>query len=94
MEGSSLQGWPEYQEKESSHYMLLTTPRYYDFIHSKADVPTCSSGTIVPLSGQDPPNDVSGDGSTIGFGLIKLEMSQDGGSDTTLCMITFSTTIN
>lgn len=55
---------------------------------------TCSSGTIVPLSGQDPPNDVSGEGSTIGFGLMKLEISQDGVSATILCMITFSTTIN
>jgi len=67
---------------------------YYDFCNFKVHVPTCSSGTIVPLSGQDPPNDVSGEGSTIGFGLIKLEISQDGGSDITLCMVTFSTTMN
>lgn len=64
------------------------------FCNVESHVPTCSSGTIVPLSGQDPPNDVSGEGSTIGFGLIKLEISQDGGSDITLCMVTFSTTMN
>lgn len=82
------------QEKDSSHYALLSTLRWYNFILSKANGLTCSSGTIVPLSGQDSPNDVSGEGSTIGFGLTKLEISQDGGSDTTLRMVTLSTTIN
>lgn len=69
------------------HHMML-------WLYLQNSVPTWSSGTIVPLSGQDPPNDVSGEGSTIGFGLMKLEISQDGGSETTLCMVTFSTTIN
>lgn len=82
------------QENDSSHYALLSTLRCYDFVLLKVNALTCSSGTIVPLSGQDPPNDVSGEGSTIGFGLTKLEISQDGGSDTTLRMVTLSTTIN
>lgn len=47
---------------------------------------------IVPLSGQDPPNDVKGKGSTIGFGLMKLLISQVAGSTSVLCMTTFSTT--
>lgn len=49
---------------------------------------------MVPLSGQDPPNAVKGEGSTIGFGLIKLLMSQDGVSDSVLCITTLSTMIN
>lgn len=49
---------------------------------------------MVPLSGQDPPNAVRGKGSTIGFGVMKLLTSQDGGSTSALCMTTLSTTIN
>lgn len=49
---------------------------------------------MVPLSGQDPPNAVKGEGSTIGLGLIKLLMSQEGVSDSVLCITTLSTMIN
>lgn len=55
---------------------------------------TCSSGIMVPLSGQDPPKAVRGEGSTIGFGLMKLLTSQEGVSDSALCMTTLSTMIN
>lgn len=49
---------------------------------------------MVPLSGQDPPKAVKGEGSTIGFGLIKLLMSQEAVSDSVLCITTLSTMIN
>lgn len=85
--------WNIYQ-KTQSYSQKWFSDCLYDTKEHLDSVFTCSSGMIVPLSGQDPPNVVRGKGSTIGLGLMKLLMSQDGGSTSVLCMTTLSTTMN